>query len=400
LIDVLLDDPPVEQWQMYVPVLRAKSSEFKALGALSRGTRRRIIPIIEFVPDWKSPGSTRATGRRRAPQTPAEYVQRMLDSSAHATPWDGRSFVYFGHAGADGLWKGIDLWEAFEARATILDRVDLFAPAEARASAGPALIPLVDLSCAERSPSLVRVTRRSGAAGLRVLVADVDAGLGKRIADALRTLGVPAASAHIIVDLKDHPGAASHGDIRSVLVTPGEFASIVVLAGVFPRDLMEFDYGKSAVARREWQSWWKEHASKSSGDRPLGFGDYTTSCAHYQAAPSVPASVSLRYTTDHEILVFRGRQSDTAKGFANDQMTGHCRLLLDLPEYDGAGFSWGDQRIYCWAQDPRRPGNAEQWRAAAIVHHVTHVVVQLHDPLGSSAAARKRARAHVLRACA
>lgn len=73
-------------------------------------------------------------------------------------------------------------------------------------------------------------------------------------------------------------------------------------------------------------------------------------------------------------------------------MHGHCRLLVNRPDYDGAAFSEGDQRIHCWTDPGNGTGNAMQWRTAAIVHHITHTVAQLQDPVGSSANARVWAR--------
>lgn len=115
---------------MYSPVLRAKTSEWDALAALAEGVRRRIAPIFEFIPDWKAPDPSTTARKRRAPQTPEAYVDRMLDSSATATPPGTRSFVYFGHAGSDGQWSGIDIWSVFDARISTATRV----------------IPLADLS--------------------------------------------------------------------------------------------------------------------------------------------------------------------------------------------------------------------------------------------------------------
>jgi hypothetical protein len=177
------------------------------------------------------------------------------------------------------------------------------------------------------------------------------------------------------------------------------FASIVVLAGVFPKDLTQYNQGITAEPRTEWQTWWRERLATPTSDRILGFADYTTQCARYQPSPEVPGSVSLRYTTDDAILVFRGRQSNGGTGLGHEQMHGHCRLLVGRSDYDGAAFSDGDQSIYCWTSPANGTGNAMQWRAAAIAHHITHVVVQLQDAVGSSATVRAWARGQVSAPC-
>ena len=103
MIDAFLGAPTADDWRTYASVLRAKASEWKALEALAPGVRQRIAPILELIPDWKTPGANTTGRKRRAPQTPEEYVARMLDSSVAATPAGARSFVYFGLADATGL---------------------------------------------------------------------------------------------------------------------------------------------------------------------------------------------------------------------------------------------------------------------------------------------------------
>jgi hypothetical protein len=383
LIDALLGDPPAEDWRVYLPVLRAKASEWKALAALSPGVRRRTSPIIEFVPYWKEPGASTSTRQRRAPKTPAAYVQHFLESCVKATPSATRSFVYFGLAGPEAKWSGMHLWSEFE----------ICVPAQKR------IIPLIDLPAVKSSAVLAHVARSRGEAALRFESIDVGPTLAARITDALRSLELTAASVHLVLDLKDAPAAVSHARLRAALVNANEFASVVLLAGVFPRDLTDYHPGITAEPRIEWQAWSREHFATPVSDRLFGFGDYTTQCAHYRPSPEVPGSVSLRYTTDEAILVFRGRQSNSSTGLGHEQMHGHCRLLVNRPDYDGAAFSDGDQRIHCWTNPANGTGNAMQWRAAAIVHHITHAVVQLQDSVGSSATVRAWARGQVTPDC-
>jgi hypothetical protein len=383
LIDTLLGDRPSDDWHTYTPVLRAKTSEWKALAALSSGVRRRIAPIIEFVPYWKEPGASASSRKRRAPQTPAAYLNRFLESCVNATPASTRSFVYFGLAGSDAKWSGIDLWSEFEAQA----------------SPAVHLVPLVDLDSVGVSAAFSRVVQSRAILGLRVDSDDIGPALASRISGALGMLGVAPSSAHIVVDLKDIPSAVTHEQVREAIGLADSFASVVVIAGVFPRDLTDYQPGITPEARREWHIWWSEHLATPAGKRMLSYGDYTTQCARYEPPPEVPGSVSLRYTTDDAILVLRGRQSNGNSGLGHEQMHGHCRLLINRPDYDGAAFSEGDHRVFCWTSPVNGTGNAMQWRAAAIVHHITHVVAQLQDPLGSSSNARAWARSRAPTAC-
>ena len=377
MIDHLLGGPPAEDWRMYVPVLRAKASEWKALAALSPGVRQRVAPIIEFVPGWRGPGSSTTTRKRRAPQTPGEYVRRMLEAAAHSTSGKTRSFVYFGHAGANANWSGVGLWAAFVSTV----------PSEC------GVVPLVDLDAVSGSASVpAAVQHADGDFSLRIVANELNSSLAGRIHGAIRQAGATAGTTHVIIDLKDNPTAASHNQIRRVVGNTDAFASVVVLAGVFPFDLTQYQTGVAAEGRIEWHTWWREHQATQVDDRFLSFGDYTTQCAHYRPSPAVPGSVSLRYTTDAAILVFRGSQANSRAGLGYEQIHGHCRLLVGRQDYDGAVFSAGDQRIYCWTDPSHGPGNPEQWRTACLVHHITHVVTQVQDAAGSSATIRAWAR--------
>lgn len=170
MIDAFLGAPTADDWRTYAPVLRAKASEWKALEALTPGVRQRIAPILEFIPDWKTPGATKSGRPPRKPQTPADYVARMLTSSVRATPAGTRSFIYFGLADRSAIWSGIDLWSEYAGRV----------PKSAR------VIPLVDLSALKNAPSLSEVMSGRGELGLRLQADDVSAQLSPRIAEALR----------------------------------------------------------------------------------------------------------------------------------------------------------------------------------------------------------------------
>lgn len=384
MIDPLLGNGEPEPWQIYSPVVRAKTSERKALAALTPAVRRRTAPIIEFVPEWGGPSESGGKRAPRSPQTPEEYVRRMLTDAVGATPGGTRSFVHFGHAGPDARWEGVDLWSAFAGHVP----------------AGSGVIPLADLPSFANATALQHAVRHAGGTvGFRVRGNDVGPATAGHVAHAMQTVGAIPGTTHLIVDLQDDPRARTHSDIRASFYDAHSFASVVVLAGVFPFDLTRYQPGIQPEPRQEWAIWRREHLATMAGDRLLGYADYTTQCAHYRPSPAVPGSVSLRYTTDDAILVLRGRQANSGVGLGFEQIHGHARLLVARPDYDGAVFSAGDQRIHCWTDPAKGPGNPEQWRTTCLVHHMTHVVVQLQDAAGSSASIRAWARGQPPAAC-
>jgi hypothetical protein len=383
LVDELLGGftPP---WSIYTPVLRAKASEWKALKDLSPGVRSRIAPLVEFIADWHEPGARQGKRKTRSPQTASDYLQRHLERCLAGTPSDTRSFCDFGHVDSTGQWKGSDVWSEFSNTVP----------------AGAGVVPMAGLRAFGHAPSLVQDVRTRGTLGLRLTVDDLTATLPSRFDAVLRACEVTRESAHVAVDLKDSPRAASHSRIRAALGRVDDLASVVVLAGVFPIDLSDYETGVTVEPRVEWEVWWSEHNNTPRDTRLLSYGDYTTQSARYRTSPSVPGSVSLRYTTDPATLVFRGKQSNSRAGLGYEQMHGHCRLLVRRTDYAGAAFSWGDQRVHCWTDPANGTGNPEQWRRASVVHHITQVAVQLKDVGGSTEAARTWARAQPVGSCA
>lgn len=278
MLDTFLGAPTADNWRTYSPVLRAKASEWQALKRLTPGVRRRIAPILEFIPDWKKPGADTSGRKRRAPQTPAAHITRMLESSVAATPAGTRSFIYFGLAHPSAIWSGIDLWGRYAADV----------PASAR------VVPLADLSSLASASSLANAAQARGELGLRLGADDIGLPVSSHIGAALRLTGLGPGAVHIVVDLKDAPAARSHGQIRTALRNADEFASVVVLAGVFPTDLTQYQPGVTSEPRTEWITWWRDHVATPTDERMLAFGDYSTQCARYQPSPEVPADPQLR----------------------------------------------------------------------------------------------------------
>ena len=81
-------------------------------------------------------------------------------------------------------------------------------------------------------------------------------------------------------------------------------------------------------------------------------------------------SASIRYTTDGNWLVVKGRN---VRRYGFEQYFELCRTLVMRQEFSGRGFSWGDQYIDDCAFERTGPGNATTWRKVGTNHHLTLV---------------------------
>ena len=85
-------------------------------------------------------------------------------------------------------------------------------------------------------------------------------------------------------------------------------------------------------------------------------------------------SASIRYTTADHWLIVKGKN---VRQYGFDQYFELCRTLVELPEYSGENFSWGDRFIMRCARGSGGPGNATTWRKVGTNHHLTLVAQQL-----------------------
>ena len=160
---------------------------------------------------------------------------------------------------------------------------------------------------------------------------------------------------------------------------------VILAAASFPIDLSEVDAATSTtIPRREWQLW------RALQRRRTGLPQQGIIYSDYAIAHPLPReldprfmmmSASIRYTTDEDWLVVKGRN---VRQYGFEQYFDLCRTLVELPEFYGPTFSWGDEYIARCAAREVGPGNATTWRKVGTNHHIT-VVVRAIANLGGAA---------------
>lgn len=343
----------------YVPVLRAKRAEWKALSELDVSVRKGLTPILELPPSAFAPGTKNG---QPAPKSPSTVIAGFL-AKASAAASEYPVFVDFGLVGGFFPGGGDALWASLAGR-----------PAEF----GNLTIPVIPLS----GSAIVRAEARKLLAqlrrgcGLRVSGADVARGLlDVELAAILAGLGLTANEVDLVIDLSTCPTQQSHAALRSHIPLLAEWRTWTVIAGVFPVNLTEFNAGQQVHyhPRTEWTHYLTEIAAGGNARRPT-FGDFTTQHGRYIPSPPIAGSASVRYALPDRWLILRGEKPVLAKNGGYSQMYGHARLLQAMPEFYGAGFSWGDDVISQCAP-PIPTGGAEQWLAVGICHHMTVAVM-------------------------
>ena len=349
-------------YKHYVPVLRAKQAEWRALEALSPSVRSAITPLVELTPDV-------ATAK---PKAAAKVGRTSYDHALHLTLANlspqlahGRAFLDFGHLAGRraAAWTlarqiGNGPVTGLVPVTTLPNRDGRLADFRAMTGGGVGV-------CLRVPATMVRQTTFAAA-----------------LAQELQDCGLNRGDADLVVDLGCDPRSLSHDDLRAVIPALDEWRSWTVLAGVFPLNLVELDANQLEyrLPRDEWLAWRAQVTRSLSSVRRPAFGDFTIQYGEYIPAPKVAGSLSVRYTLATEYLVLRGRKPNAAIGVGFDQYHGHARYLTSKSDYYGANFSSGDSFINQKCVTGAGTGDRLQWLAAGINHHITATVAQLADP--------------------
>ncbi|WP_366294487.1 beta family protein [Paenibacillus sp. AN1007] len=162
-----------------------------------------------------------------------------------------------------------------------------------------------------------------------------------------------------------------------------DWRSLTLTGTSFPADLGSIDSNSiGEIERSEWLIW-KDVVTTHSLKRSLNFGDYGISNpAPFEADPRfINMSANIRYTADDKYIIFKGR---VIKRFGGAQYFQIAQQVVAHHEYYGAGFSAGDYYINEVANNNDGPGNATSWRKAGTNHHLTLVITELSNWISPS----------------
>lgn len=348
----------------YVPLLRWRAGEYRALKRLSDACRHRTVPLIEALPpDYDF-----------ALRQPKKHIDEQLKPFAKQVE---------------------DHWPN---RPALVDAVQI--PAPTRMGDGRHPLTFIFDEARVKGLDLVPVTALDRDVGyqqsVRAIVAADARGVGLRCrleealdpdfeanVDALLAqLGSPANAIDILLDLgnpKFDPQPPLIAIIASVLAGGGIFASarsVTILATSFPDSLTSLQYGLDVLPRREWLLYKALIAALPAPIRRPGFGDYAVAAVDFPKGDMrfMRGSPNVRYAIDDAWLVAKAKRQ---KSNNNQAYPGLCGAIIVSGRFAGTAFSEGSKYIDGCRLGTEKMGNPTTWKWVATNHHITKVVADL-----------------------
>ncbi|WP_193187060.1 beta family protein [Nisaea sediminum] len=163
----------------------------------------------------------------------------------------------------------------------------------------------------------------------------------------------------------------------------GPWHRIVLQGSNFPERNPGVPNQEVFVPRHEWAVFSEAFKDCDVPISRIGYGDFGADCATLKFPRKKGGGRAirhLRYTTARNTVVVCGDIS----GSDNELMGKVCRTIVNSDYFDGPTFSKADSQIDCLARRLIGPGNPSVWREWNMNHHITKVVKDLGEIVGST----------------
>lgn len=164
-------------------------------------------------------------------------------------------------------------------------------------------------------------------------------------------------------------GLSAGTQLQNLDYDTSDFKSVIVSSSSFPSGLSNFESRDEPhkIVRYEWALFHNLKAAIND----IKYGDYGTKAAFFKEV-SYQGSVSLKYSTPKEFLIFRGQRT-TDHHLGHGQFIVHAGNLVQHDGYSGNDFSWGDIKYHEISNKDQngKPGNSTNWVQFSQNHHIT-----------------------------
>lgn len=349
---------------VYVPIIKGKVNDAKAVARLSDEVRDSIKPLVELMP-WVE---------KKSSPTLAHHVDKFLNCiSDNLGGCDLFVDMY-------GFLPGQELTPGKPALLTAFDRL---------AKLGHKITPTYGLARDNAVwPGLKKIVLANGRGFAfrleREDLEDVVDETWSEIVERSAQIGVSPAVTDLIIDLKD-VREADVSWLKDLVVEflaanpqVEKFRSVVVVGSSALKTVTAVaSDGESAIVRNELFLWTLLKRDISEGINLL-FGDYGVVHPYFSDGGNAKyMNAKVRYTAGLRIHYLRGHGlNHPTKDYG--QYRKLAAKVCKKPFYKGAGFSFGDGYIDdCAKSITKTPGSPQTWVLAEMNHHVAYSAAQM-----------------------
>jgi len=368
----------------YVPILKWKRAEQRALRNLEEKDRDAITPLIELVMPTvlrEKKGGIKKTLEEVSSEVVEKFKMKRIKAIPEeiAVSW-----------GTMPVFLDFSLLHDGELTTRLkIDSITRIMPAGI--DLGLKVVPVLNLNDAQAIKAAVSsLLMRGHSQGicLRITASDLPKTglLNEKIGAFLSDLHLSERDIDLLIDIKqiNEKGGQhfqcmnSSQKIRNLAT----WRNLIFASGAFPEDLSECRFqDPTPLPRFDWQHW-LYHIKAKGLERNPTFADYAIRNPVFREELQYHnPTTSIRYTCDNDWMIMKGKKRRFEYYLAN------AKLLVEATgQFYGESFSWGDQVIaqkakhydvYAKDHSVKGTGSNEDWIAVGINHHLKVVVNQI-----------------------
>ena len=377
----------------YVPILKWKRAEQRALEALDEKKKDAITPLIELVMPMvplykKKERKDEKKIKKTQDELFTEIVFKFKEKRIKRIPeeilrsWGARPVF-------------LDFSLLYEAQLTTQLKVNsLNKIIPVGIDMGLKIIPVLNLNDDPKIKEAIcsLLGKNNQGTCLRIAPSDLSNTkvLNNKVKNFLRDFSLPRKSTDLLIDIKEIKERGGQylqfinasQEIENLL----EWRNFIFASGAFPEDLSECKRDEATLLPRfDWQNWLHYSNAKKLKRNPT-FADYTIrNPIFYELLQYYNPTTSIKYSLENDWLIMKGRVRELELYLANAKL-----LVEDTDYFYGENFSWGDKNIaqkaryyhqYVKNRSAKGTGRTEDWIAWGMNHHLTSVVDQIANLL-------------------
>jgi hypothetical protein len=349
----------------YLPLLKSKAGEFKALENLNPTIKSKIIPLFDITK------MVYDNEEHAKPRTIEDHLEKFCKKVFKSWP-DNPMFIDTSMINTEKAGGTT----AIEYLYSMLTKRNIHPM--------PVVYPSSSVEFIKSIRSILALYG-IGEFAIRVTIDDITSSEFEiKLLHIMDKLKLSEGNCHIILDLKDADFTYMDDFAEAILESLSDFPyfkkwkTFTLAGGAFPA-MSKIKNEVELVPRNDWKLYKivSQKLKETSFGRVINFGDYSiVSAGHFEFDPKIMSiSANIRYTHNDAWFVVKGRALKKRPDW--QQYYSQADMIVKSKYYLGASFSFGDGHLRKCASRLTTTGNANVWIQMGTNHHFTKVLTDL-----------------------